>query len=351
MRKKWIIAAVVIVGIGLAAAGLGAWIIFGPNTKLYQGERSVYIPRGANFDQVVDSLEASDVLGSRATFELVAKVTGWADQMKAGHYALGAGLSNYRMLDIIRKGLQEPVRLTIPPGVEPDVMAAVAGRDMEFDAAAFTAALRDTTLAGELDADTSSLFAYMLPETYFFYWLTDARSVVRNIKQQFDRFYANEIKAGADSLGLSPKEVLTLASIVEWETAVEAEKPRVAGVYLNRLRIGMPLQADPTVQYAVLEQEGQKRRLLFADYRIQHSYNTYLYAGLPPGPLTNPAPSSIRAVANAERHDFMYFVAKGDGSHAFSRTLAEHNRAAQQYYALMQQRRQQQATEGTGTPQ
>lgn len=342
MRKKWVIALAVVAGAGLLAAGIGYWIVFGPNTGLYDGERSVFIPRGADFAQVADSLESSGVLGSRSTFELIGKATGWADQVKAGHYTFEAGASNYRMLDVIRKGLQSPVQLTIPPGTRPEVMALVAGRDMEFDAPAFEAALRDTALANELETDTASLFAYMLPETYFFYWLTDAEAVVRKIKEQFDQFYQNEVAARADSLGLSKEDVVAMASIVEWETGLEAEKARVAGVYLNRLQRGWPLQADPTVQFAVQELEGSRRRLLFEDYRIQHPYNTYLYAGLPPAPITNPSASTIRAVVNAEDHDYMYFVARGDGSHTFSRTLAEHNRAADDYYTIMRERRQQQ---------
>jgi UPF0755 protein len=183
----------------------------------------------------------------------------------------------------------------------------------------------------------------MMPETYHFYWLNDAPSVIKKVKESFDTFYSEEIAAKAEQLGLTKKEVVTLASIVEWEAHVNEEKPRVAGVYLNRLRGNWPLQADPTVQYAVIEREGQKRRLLYEDYDIQHPYNTYKFAGLPPGPITNPSPSSIRAVANAEEHDYMYFVARGDGSHTFSRTLAEHNRAAQEYYRLMRERRRQQA--------
>jgi UPF0755 protein len=136
--------------------------------------------------------------------------------------------------------------------------------------------------------------------------------------------------------------VLNLAAIVEWEAHLEEEKPRIAGVYLNRLRAGWPLQADPTVQYALLQIEGQKRRLLFRDYQIDHPYNTYRVQGLPPGPITNPSPTSIQAVLNPEQHDYFYFVAKGDGGHLFSRTLAEHNRAAEAYYALMRQRRAEQ---------
>ncbi len=338
-----------LLGLGLAAAGVGYWIILAPNTPVYTGERSVKIPPGSSFEAAVDSLESTGILGASRTFRWMAKATGWGGQIKAGHYSVESGASNYDLLNTLRKGLQSPIRLTIPPGTRPEVAAAVAGRDMYFSTDEFEAALRDSALAAELGTDTRHLFGYLQPETYHFYWLTPAPTVVRKIKQEFDRFYTDAMKAGADSLGLTTDEVVRMASIVEWETSIEEEKPRVAGVYLNRLRIGMPLQADPTVQYAVLEQEGQKRRLLFQDYNISHPYNTYQFRGLPPGPLTNPARSSIRAVVQPEKHDYLYFVATGNGGHTFSRTLAEHNRAAQQYRQTRDRRiREQQAADGDG---
>ena len=147
------------------------------------------------------------------------------------------------------------------------------------------------------------------------------------------------MKAGADSLELSIDEVLRVASIVEWETNHVPEKPTVAGVYLNRLRERWRLDADPTVQYALLEIEGARRRLFFVDYKIQHPYNTYLYRGLPPGPVTNPSPSSIQAVVKPERHDYMFFVTKGDGSHTFTRTLQEHVKASRAFHRMMRERR------------
>ena len=340
--KKTLLGLTVLLLIGLLVAGAGAWVAFAPNTSSYEGTRGVKVPRGASFATVLDSLEARQVLNSRQTLALMGRTTGWGGQVKAGYYAFESGASNYQMLDKIRKGLQSSVQVTVPPGTRPDVLAAVAAREMEFSADSFRAALRDTALAAELGTDTTHLFGYMLPETYQFYWLTDARTVVRRIKEQFDNFFAEHGGARADSLGLTKDDVVTLASIIEWETGLPEERPKVAGVYLNRLRLGMALQADPTVQYAVMKREGQKRRLLFEDYDLQDPYNTYTYAGLPPGPLDNPAPSSIRAVLEPEAHDYLYFVATGEGGHAFSKTLREHNRAAQRYYDTMRQRRAEQ---------
>ncbi|MDX1741923.1 MAG: endolytic transglycosylase MltG, partial [Rhodothermales bacterium] len=227
------------------------------------------------------------------------------------------------------------------PGSRPEVVAAVLARDMAFDADSFLAALSDTTLAHSLSTDTTHLFGFMMPETYFFYWQTPPEEVIRTVKREFHRRYERLAAAATLQLDLPVEDVVNLASVVEWESGITEERPRIAGVYLNRLRNRWRLQADPTVQYAILAAEGSKRRLFFKDYRIQHPYNTYLFGGLPPGPITNPSPSAIEAVLRPEEHRYFYFVATGDGGHIFSRTLAEHERNARSYRQLMQQRRAQ----------
>ncbi|AEN74165.1 endolytic transglycosylase MltG [Rhodothermus marinus] len=335
--KRWIAGAALVL---LLLAGGLAWIALAPNTPSFEGARGVKIPRAARFEQVVDSLQAAGILRHRASFVWLARLTGWHRQIKAGYYTFEAGASNYHLLSVLRRGLQTPVRVTIPPGSRPEVVAAVVCRALACAPDSLLAALRDSSLAAELGTDTLHLFGRLLPDTYFFYWLTDPRTVIRRVHQHFLDFFTPERRARADSLGLSIDEVVTLASIVEWEAGPE-ERPRVAGVYLNRLRRDMPLQADPTVQYAVLQLEGQKRRLLFADYQIDHPYNTYRFRGLPPGPITNPSPDAIDAVLHAERHDYLYFVADGEGRHVFSRTFREHVRAANRYRRLMEQRRRQ----------
>ncbi|PSQ86103.1 MAG: endolytic transglycosylase MltG [Bacteroidetes bacterium QS_3_64_15] len=318
-----IAAAVLLLG-GLAAGVVGA-MVFGPNTNPYDAPRSVFLPQGASLDAAIDSLDRANVLASTATFRLVAEATGWGEQLKSGHYRIPPRRSNYHLLDKLRRGLQDPVRLTIPPGRRTDALAETMGKRLKRGPEAFRAALRDTSLARELDTVPSRLFGYMLPETYEFYWQTSPESVVR--------------RAGADSLGLTKREVVTLASIVEQEALFDAEKPRIAGVYLNRLERGWPLQADPTVQYALIDTEGQRvTRVLHKHLEIDHPYNTYQTQGLPPGPITNSSPLSLRAAAFPERHGYLYFAADGSGGHTFSRTLREHNRAAQKYQRMLDER-------------
>ena len=344
MRKKLFKAALILTLVGLAMGGSGTWLMFSANTPIFEGEHGVKIAPGSSFEAALDSLDAGGILASRQTFTWMAKLTGWGDQIKAGYYTFEGRQSNYDLLMTLRRGLQTPIRLTIPPGSRAEVAAKVAGRNMAFDADAFLAALRDPTLAEELGTDTLHLFSYMLPETYFFYWLTDAPTVVRRIKQETDKFFTDEMRQHARRRGLSVDAVLSLAAIVEWETSVEEEKARVAGVYINRLDQNWPLQADPTVQYAILALEGQKRRLFNRDYEINHPYNTYQFKGLPPGPVTNPSPSSIRAVVDAEEHNYMFFVAKPGGGHTFNATLSGHTRDAAIFHRYMrEQRRRQQS--------
>ncbi len=325
-----------------AAAVVSMYVVaFAPNTASFEGTQGLRIARASSFEQVMDSLDARGILKSPTTFSLMARATGWGGQIKAGYYEIPSEASNYEILEKLRKGLQSPIRVTIPPGSRPEVVAAVVSRSMEFDAETFLAALSDTSLATSLDTDTTHLFGFLLPETYFFYWQTEAPAVIRTIKKEFDRRYERLAAEATLQTQLAKQDVVTLASIVEWESAILEERPRIAGVYLNRLRNRWRLQADPTIQYAILEIEGAKRRLFFRDYDIRHPYNTYQLAGLPPGPITNPSPSAVEAVLRPESHRFFYFVATGDGGHIFSRTLAEHARNARNYRRLMRERRAQ----------
>jgi UPF0755 protein len=336
-RRPFVVAVAVCLLVGGAGFGVGAMMVFGPNTTA-DAPRSVIVPRDASLDAVVDSLQAHELLAVPGSFRLLATVTGWGEQIKSGHYRIRGGQSNYHLLDRLRRGLQDPVRLTIPPGTRPETVAQVVGRRLELSPAAFRAALRDTSLARELGTTPERLFGYMMPETYELYWQTSPDRVVRRVKESFDRFYERELAAGADSLGLSKPEVVALASIVEWEALLNEEKPMIAGVYLNRLRDGWRLQADPTIQYVLLQTEGERtRRVLYEDLEIDHPYNTYQIRGLPPGPITNPSPTALRATVRPTQHDYYYFAATGDGGHTFSRTLREHNRAADAYQRQLEQ--------------
>jgi len=338
---KWVIGAAI--GLTLFAGLFVVWLFASPVTEDYDGTRSVKIYRGETLASVVESLVEQGILRAPQRFRFVATMTGWHRQIKPGHYAIASGISNHALLDKLRKGLQTPLRVTIPPGSRPGVVAAVLRRDLDIDSTAFRQALEDDSLLSDLGTDADHIFGYIMPETFEFFLGTGARQVVSRLKKAYDGYFSSERLARAEALNLTTDDVLILASIVEWEARLSKERPTIAAVYLNRLRINMPLQADPTVQYALMQLEGGRmRRLLFEDYKLQHPYNTYLYYGLPPGPITNPSPASVDAVLFADDHDYFYFVADGSGGHTFSRTIGEHNRAAANYRRLMRKRRREQ---------
>ncbi|GMQ82953.1 MAG: endolytic transglycosylase MltG [Rhodothermia bacterium] len=326
----------------------GYLLVYSSVTQKYDIARSVLIPRGSDVDDVADSLASGGILDKRRSFMVFARLSGWGRQVKAGRYIIESGSSSRDILDQLRRGLQEPVRVQVPAGTRKERLAKALAKNMAFTSEDMLRVLRDSSFSAELQTDTTQLFGFILPETYFFYWLTSPEDVVRKIKLSADTLIANtrtrsELTSAdgppSPTKNLSVDEVLRLAAIVEWETAHVPEKARIAGVYLNRIRNGWPLQADPTIQFAVMQLEGKKRRLLFRDYDLRHPYNTYNYRGLPPGPITNPSASSIRAVLEPETHRFFYFVATGDGTHLFSKTLSEHNKRAKEYQHLMRERR------------
>ena len=341
MRKILIL----LVFLGLAgAAGVG-WLAFLPNVAAPAGDaerHSVKLPEGVSFDAAVDSLQASGALRSETSFRTFAGLTGWGDQVKTGHYVLEPGMSNWAVLDKIRKGLVDPIRITIPGGLTPERFGRVLQRQLGTDSAEVVAALRAPDLAEQLGTDPANLFGHMRANTYDIRWTQDARRAVTRVHEWHDRYWTDEKRAQAEALGLTPDEVITLASIVQWEAQKPEERPAIAGVYLNRL-LGrtssgrMRLQADPTVQYALMESDGgPMRRLLFKDYAFPHPYNTYQIDGLPPGPINTPSDDAIDAVlAGGERHDYLYFVADGSGWHDFSATVAEHNAKARRWSAWL----------------
>ncbi len=314
--------------LGLLVCCVAAWFVFVSAPPAPDEPRWVHIYPGTTLNAVADSLHAQDLLRPRLAFTLPAKATGWGSQIKAGCYEFEERAPAYRILHRLRAGEQTTVRMTIPAGSRPEFVARSAARHMFFQPEDFLEALKDSMLATSLGLDTRRLFSYMLPDTYHFYCTADARSVVSRIKQEMDALFASGLgKLGAQH-GLDKDEVISLAGIVEWETRVDEEKARVAGVYLNRLRKRWPLQADPTIQYALIELEGGKRRLYYTDYKLRHPYNTYLYRGFPPGPITNPGYASLKAAADPESHSYMFFVASPEGGHAFNVTLRGHNRDA-----------------------
>lgn len=343
----------VLVLLGLVGVAVAGWLAFLPNTPEAEAPYSVRIPEGTTFEGALDSLEAVGALQSRTSMATFGGLTGWGEQVKTGHYYIEPGMNNWGVLDKIRKGLQDPIRITIPPGSRPERTARVLRNQLGTDSAAVARLLRDPAFADSMGTDVAHLHGQMLAETFDMYWTDDAETALRRIHERYDRFWTAERRAKAEALGMTPDEVVTLASIVEWEARKPEERRRIAGVYVNRL-LGrtssgtMRLQADPTVQFALMEEGGEPRmrRLLFRDYAYPSAYNTYQIDGLPPGPITNPSDGTIDAVLDNEAHDFLFFVADGSGGHDFSRTVSEHNAKARRWSQwLSEQVRQRRAQE------
>lgn len=286
----------------------------------------VVIPSGATLSTVTDSLVAHDVIAFPTLFRSYARVRGAARDLKAGTYVMETGMSWREALGRVTRGEVATLSVTIPEGFR---LAQMAERLAEITAESpdeVLAYLEDESLPERLGVPGPTLEGYLFPDTYRFAEGVPVTEVVRTMVDRYRDVWTDARRARLEEVGLTEREAATLASIVQAEARQRDEMPRIAGVYHNRLDRGWLLQADPTVLYAL---GGYRERLLFAaiDSVQDNPYNTYSQRGLPPGPIGSPGERAIDAALHPEGHDYMYFVAFPDGSHRFTRTLAEHNSA------------------------
>lgn len=284
------------------------------------------VPSGASFDQVIDTLAARDLVGFPAGFKLVARLRGDDRGVRAGGYAVPSDVGWFALLDALVEGRVETTPMTIPEGF---TLVQIAPRIAEIalaDEAAVLARLTEENAAEAWNVPGPTLEGYLFPDTYRFAPGVPVDSVISTMVGRYRDFWTEERLDQAEALGLSEREAATLASIIQGEARQVAEMPTISGVYHNRLEIGYLLQADPTVQYALGE---RRERLLYADIDAveDHPYNTYTQAGLPPGPIGAPGHAALEAAIAPADIEFLYFVARPDGSHIFTRSLQEHNRA------------------------
>lgn len=335
MRKKtWIFALLAFVLLGGVAAVIG-WVQFKGNAVGEQYE--LFVSSRASYGDVTDSLMPR--LKHHAAFRAYARRIDLAGTFKPGHYVVEPGMSVTEVARMLQLGMQTPVRVTINNVRIPSQLAGKLARQIDADSATILRALTSEKLAAELGFDSVTLFSMFIPDTYEFYWTVTPEEFVRRMKREYDRFWTPERDARRSRSGLSRLEVMTLASIVYEETRKTDEMPRIAGVYINRLRRGIPLQADPTVKYAM--QDFGLRRILHRHLKTPSPYNTYVNKGLPPSPICMPGKNAIDAVLNFEHHDYIFFCARPtfDGYHNFARTLREHNANARAYSAELNRRR------------
>jgi UPF0755 protein len=246
-------------------------------------------------------------------------ILGWRTFLR-GRYVFEGEYSYNGVFSKLARGIQDPTNIVILPGTTQDRFTASVGSELNFSPNDLSSTISDSAFLAERELTEGQLFARMHPETYLTYWTISPKEFLAKVLREFDRAIPDSFYVRANKMGYSMDEILTLASIVEWEAKLPEEKARISGLYWNRLERGMRLQADPTVLYAL----GERRRLLFEDYQFEHPYNTYLRKGLPPGPITNPSYSTIEATLFPEDHDYLYMVANPEGGHTFTKTFREH---------------------------
>jgi UPF0755 protein len=289
----------------------------------------VILPPGATFAAVTDSLAAHGVVDNPRWFKLLARMRGVDRSVHAGVYEFPAGTSQWTVLSMLARGKKAALRFTVPEGLTILDVAELASARLGIPPDSFVTAARDGKAASAtLGFRVPSYEGFLRPETYILPADINAGELIRFMVQGFKSEWSPQWNARLDSLKMSRLELVTLASIVEGEARADEERETIAGVYRNRLRIGMALQADPTVQYAISLKRGRRKKRLFQkDYQIQSPYNTYLNPGLPPGPVNSPGGRSLEAALYPADVPYLYFVAGPDGRHVFSRTYGEHLRA------------------------
>lgn len=313
--------------------------IYRSNVEVSDGTTYILIPEGADFEDVQEILLASGCLLDLESFLWVAEQKNYPKKVKPGRYLITHGMNNNSLVNLLRSGEQSPLMVTLNNMRFTEDVASIASRKLDLDSADLMAYLRDAQYLSKYGFDPSRVKALFIPNTYEFYWDTDEVEFIERMAVEYKKFWNDERKAKARKLNLTQTEVTTLASIVEKETLIPEEKPRVAGLYLNRLRRGIKLQADPTVVYAVGDFEIN--RVLKEHLKVDSPFNTYKYEGLPPAPICIPEISSIDAVLNAESHSYIFMCAKADfsGYHAFATNLREHNRNARAYQKALNKRK------------
>lgn len=312
-----------------------AYRIFRPNTYPFREKTYFYIPTGSTYGEVLKALQRQHVVRNLRDFDWLARKLHYPQHIHPGRYAIKPGMSNLQLVHLLYSGKQAPVKLVINKLRTRQDLIRLVSRHLEADSASMATLLSDEVYLRQYGLDTNTALCAILPNTYFFFWNTSAEGFFKRMMQEYHRFWDSTRLQEAQALGLTPNEVMILASIVEEETHDNAEKPLIASVYLNRLRKGMRLAADPTVKYAL--GDFSLRRIYSKYTRFNSPYNTYLHKGLPPGPICTPSPASIDAVLHAPQTDYLYFCAKPDfsGTHVFASTYAAHLQNARRYQAAL----------------
>ncbi len=317
-----------------AVLGWLYYIFFTPNYYKGNSPVTVEIEKGESLDQITNKLYKRGIIPNETSLKIAAFIYGAEKKIRAGRYKIPNGLSYLDLIELFLYGKADfLVDVKLYDGSRLRSMAAALKINALIDSASFVNECSDRSFIDSLGLDYPTIEGYLLPQQYSLYERSSGREVIRIIYNGFKIFFNDSLKNRAKELHYSVHDIVTLASIIEGETKKEKEMPIIAAVYYNRLRRGMKLEADPTVQYLL---EGKWRRLLYKDLRNDSPYNTYMYYGLPPGPINNPGKVAILAALYPDKNDYLYFVANGNGGHKFSSTYSQHIKNAREYKKWLQ---------------
>ncbi len=315
-------------------------LIYSNNVWTPEGKDvSIYIPGDATFEDVKQNLYSHGVILNRTSFEWLAARKKYPELIKPGHFLIKEGMSNDKLINMLRLGEQIPVKVIFNNIRIKEQLAQKVGMQIEADSGSLIKLLNDSVYQASMGLGTETALTLFIPNTYEFYWNTSAQQFMNRMYREYESFWSYDRDEKAAGLNMSRADVVILASIVEKETNKNDEKARIAGVYLNRLQKNWLLQADPTLVYA--SGDFGLTRVLNVHKDIDSPYNTYKYAGLPPGPICIPSIASVDAVLNAEDHDYLFFCAKDDlsGYHVFANSITQHNRNARRYRKAIENRK------------
>lgn len=341
MRKKYFLAVFLVVFTMMLSsfAFYTYQILYTPNVLIEQEDRYFAIPKGTTFKQLQNKLAEERIVNDLVSFSFLAKLKDLDTQVKNGMYLIKGDMTNIELINLLRSGSQTPISLTFSNARLLKQLPKILTHSLEMDSADLAPVLLADTTPAHYGFTKETFISMFIPNTYEVYWTVTPKGLLDRMKDEYDRFWNEDRMQKADKLKMTQTEVSTLASIVQGETNKMDEAPIIAGVYINRLKRGIPLQADPTLVYAI--GDFSIRRILNQDKEFDSPYNTYKNRGLPPGPINLPGIPALNAVLNYEDHNYLYFCAKADfsGYHVFAKTLTEHNVNARKFQRALNQER------------
>jgi UPF0755 protein len=322
------IIALTIIGLLICLIATGTILLSWPQNDI-DDKIKVNIPQGATLAQITDILAEKNIVTNKNMFITTTKLIGHDNKIPAGIFALKNANNNYRIIKQLVQGNPAMIKVTLLEGWTTSQVTEIISDSINLSSEILSSLCFDEQFINELGLTTKSLEGYLYPDTYLFLESEkDPKKILKQIVSEFHEVFSDNLRERAEQIGLTVNEVVTMASIIEGEAIFDSERAIIAAVYRNRLQKRMLLQADPTIQYII---KNGPRRLSLSDLKIESPYNTYLYRGLPPGPICNPGKASILAVLYPDDNNYLFFVARGDGYHTFSTTIEEHNQAKREF--------------------